>query len=135
MKSVFKLVRLTVVTVVLVVQASSAYGDCWRTTTVNCQYGGPQFFVCDDVSYPILSFINSGTYELAALAYDGLDGKSDATYNNCTWEYTFICDGIMVLRGPTAYPQDGSHASGRRCMLALLRQTVRITLGIVARAW
>lgn len=130
-----KCVRLTVwmVAVLVLVACFDARADCWATVTYNCQYGGPQYYTCDDIQYPQLSFNNSGTYQAVAPASDGLDGTGGYNYT-CSWSYTYYCDAALFTRSGS-YPQPGSYAIGIHCMLALLDTPISIMLGVLGGVW
>jgi hypothetical protein len=136
MKSVSKSVRGSIAIVVLIVQSwcSNAYADCWGTKSVNCQFGGPAYYQCDGTYYPVLMFNNSGTYELATPAYEGVDGMEGAVYHTCTYSFRYVCHGRIydIERG---YDQDGSHAIGRPCAIAMLRRDVSVVLALLKGAW
>jgi hypothetical protein len=81
-----------------------------------------------------MMFINSGTYELATPAWDGLDSMWGDNYQ-CTYEFEYICDGIIIHNGPNLYWQAGSFAIGRHCMLALLARPVSVVMGALIGIW
>jgi hypothetical protein len=78
--------------------------------------------------------MNSGTYEVAKEAVAGLDNVSNDLYQ-CSYEFEYECDGIIIHNGPNYYGRWGSYATGQPCALAFLHRTVCIVLGVLIGAW
>jgi hypothetical protein len=77
------------------INAIAQLEGCWGLSPAQCQYDGPEFYECDGQYYPVLSFINSGTWKTCSLppAAGGLTECIPGPYTKCHWTYTYVCDG------------------------------------------
>jgi hypothetical protein len=127
-KVILSIIAMTFATVQCI--TTSSYADCWGVQVVNCQFGGPAYYKCAGVTYPIMMFENSGTYDQCVPAYNGLDSECPLVFE-CTWQYSYVCEGALFTLGPNSYNQEGCDPCGAPCVLGWLGRPNSVVVSTV----